>query len=90
MVGSIEDTGSVIDGLVGIVWDWRWEIYEDEYLSDEDTNGITLVYDMIILGSTWVFNGAEWDILYNRQAKWASVFRGDNVICNDNVWYDSV
>ena len=84
VVGSMEDVGAAYDGVVAMVWDLCWEMSDDdEYLFDEDTNKRVLVYDVVILGSTWVFYGAEWNILYHHLSQWAST-------THDNVWYDNV
>ena len=64
-VGSMDDEGLVYDGLVAVVWDWSWEIPGDEDVLYEDNNDRVLVYDLVILGSTRVFDCAEWDILYH-------------------------
>ena len=41
------------------------------------------MYDVVILGSTQVFDFVEWDILYHHLSRWATTAR-------DNVWYDNV
>ena len=82
-VGSVVTEDMSYHGLVAMVWDSRWEMNEDAYLSDPDTLSWDLVYNLVILGSRQVFDGAGWDILYNPLARWAATPHG-------NVWYDSV
>ena len=60
---------------------------EEEYLYDEDTNEQVLWYDLVILGSTRVFDRAGWDILYCLLLRWASV--GGPVV-RDSVFYSDV
>ena len=77
------DVGTAYHGVVAMVWDWRWEMDEDEYLYDENTNSRDLVYYVVIQSSSQIFDGAEWDILYHHLSRWAST-------AHDNVWYDNV
>ena len=75
--------GTGYHGLVAMVWNKRWEMDEEEYLYDEDTNAPDLWYDVVILGSTQVFDRAGWDILYRPLLRWASA-------SHDTVFYDDV
>ena len=81
----MEDEGSVYDGLVGIIWGWDWLLLDtdDDVHFDEDTNDRTLVYDVVILGSTQLFGSDGWDVLYHHLARWASTDR-------DTLLYDNV
>ena len=82
-VGSMRDTGAAYNGVVALVWDSGMEVPDEEHMMDEVTNERVLVYNAVILGSTHVFDGAEWDILYHHLSQWASTAHG-------NVWYDNV
>ena len=84
-VGLMEDEDSVYDGLVGIIWGEGWEMDEEAYLYDEDTNDRVLVYDVVILGSTRVFDCDGWDVLYHHLARWASTGRNGVLYDNDTV-----
>ena len=85
MVGLMGDEDSVYDGLVGIIWGEGWEMDEEAYLYDEDTNDRVLVYDVVILGSTRVFDCDGWDVLYHHLARWASTGRNGELYDNDTV-----
>ena len=45
------------------------EVPDEERMMDEDTNERVLVYHAVILGSTQVFDCAEWDILYHHLSR---------------------
>ena len=64
-VGSVRDTGAAHNGVASLVWEKHMEVSDEECMMDGDTNKRVLVYDVVILGSTLVFDGAEWDILYH-------------------------
>ena len=83
LVGEIVNVGMEYHGLVALVWGSGWEMEEEEYLYDKDTLSPDLVYDLVILGSTQVFDGSGWDILYHHLSRWATTDQ-------DNVWYDNV
>ena len=82
-VGSVVTGDTVYHGLVAMVWDLGWEMDKDEYLLDKDTDARDLVYDLVILGSTQVFERSGWDVLYHHLSQWATT-------PGDNVWYDNV
>ena len=82
-VGTLEDVGTEYHGLVALVWDKEWKMDEEEYLYDEDTLARVLWYDLVILGSTRVFDRAGWDILYSPLSRWAGVVRDSSVIYYD-------
>ena len=82
-VGTMEDEGTEYHGLVAMVWDKNWKMDEEEYLFDEDTNERVLWYDLVILGSTRVFDRTGWDILYWPLSQWATRPR-------DTRWCDIV
>ena len=71
-IGSMVNVGTEYHGLVAMVWDSRWEVDEDFYLLDADTPARDLVYNVVILGSVQVFDGAGWDILYHHLLRWAA------------------
>ena len=80
----MDDEGSVYDGLVGLICDYDWKrLDDDDNFFDEDTNDRIFVYDVVILGSTQVFDCDGWDVLYHPLAQWASTGR-------DNLVYDNV
>ena len=60
------------------------DVPDEERMMDEDINERVLVYNVVVLGSGQVFDGAEWNILYHHLSRWASTTH-DNV-----VWYDNV
>ena len=77
------NVGTAYHGFVAMVWDSRWKMDWEEHLLDADTPVWDLVYDVVILGSTPVFDGAERDILYHPLSRWATT-------PHDSVWYDNV
>ena len=61
------------DGVVALIWERymdRDESSDDEEGYDEDDDSRVLYYDAVIVGSSQVFQYAEWDRLYYPMSEW--------------------
>ena len=80
----MEDADSEYDGLVGMIWDFEWKRQDDDDdFFDEDTNDCIFLFNVVILGSTRVFECEGWGQLYHHLSRWASSGRND--LLYDNV-----